>query len=114
MATQYDIQFKQATLAQWEISKYVPLAGEPLYAWDVKKYKIGDGVNVWSALPGPYMTLEDVIDYINANGVPTIDGRIGDLADLTTETQDSVVGAINEVNFGDVDLLSLYNNAKAG
>ena len=42
------------------------------------------------------------------------DPRVGDIDNLTTEDKSSIVGAINELNYEDVSLALLYNNAKAG
>lgn len=109
-----DFQFMRATSAQWAVSNYVALEGEPLYAWDTGHFKIGDGESKWSELPGPYLTYDDMVDYIQNTGIPTIDARIGNMADLTTAEKDTVVGAINELDGDGIDYSSLYNNAKAG
>lgn len=42
------------------------------------------------------------------------DARIGDLANLTTEAKNTVVAAINELNYEDISLVLFYENAKAG
>lgn len=109
-----DFQFMRATSAQWAVSNYIPLQGEPLYAWDTKQFKMGDGEHKWSDLPGPYMTYEDVVAYVQSNGIPSVDSRIGDMGTLTTEHNTTVVGAINELDGDGIDYVSLYNNAKAG
>lgn len=44
------LQLRSDTLANWEASTVVLLAGEFAYATDVKKFKIGDGVSTWSQL----------------------------------------------------------------
>jgi hypothetical protein len=39
------------TAAEWAASTEVPLDGEPCWSTDTHVLKIGDGVNLWAALP---------------------------------------------------------------
>lgn len=45
------IQWRRGTAAQWTSVNPTLLAGEPGYETDTLKYKIGDGVTVWTSLP---------------------------------------------------------------
>lgn len=45
------IQFRRGTAAQWTSAETVLSIGEPGYESDTGKFKIGDGVTAWPALP---------------------------------------------------------------
>lgn len=45
---------RRGTEAQWDLSTYVPGAGELCVATDSGLIKVGDGVNVWTELPNPF------------------------------------------------------------
>ena len=44
------IKVRVGTAAEWAASPTIPALGEPCYATDTGMLKIGDGVNVWSAI----------------------------------------------------------------
>ena len=44
-------QFRRATSAEWESVNPILREGEPAYATDIKRHKIGDGVTSWNDLP---------------------------------------------------------------
>lgn len=52
-------QFRRATSSEWENVNPVLRLGEPAYATDLKKHKIGDGVTAWNNLP--YQEGEDYV-----------------------------------------------------
>lgn len=45
------IQFKRGTTARWTELNLILEAGEPGFAIDVNKFKIGDGKTPWNELP---------------------------------------------------------------
>ena len=45
------IQMRRGTAAEWTTQNPVLASGEPGYESDTKKFKLGDGVSSWSALP---------------------------------------------------------------
>lgn len=53
------LKLKRKTQAQWESSTVIPLEGEPCMATDTFQFKIGDGVNVWTALPLAWCRVDD-------------------------------------------------------
>lgn len=52
-------KFRRKTQAQWDASTEVPLEGEPCFAYDTYRFKIGDGVKMWSSLPYAITSVDD-------------------------------------------------------
>lgn len=87
------LQLRSDTLANWEASTVVLLAGEFAYATDVKKFKIGDGKSTWSELE--YVSADwDSIKPVN--GIPATDLAAAvqsslELADTALQAADVVI-----------------------
>ena len=111
--TLYAIQVKRGKAADWTATTYRLRSGEFGYEEDTGKFKLGNGIDSWSALPY-YIDEDGVAELIAASGGSGSDPRIGTMTDLTTVEQTTVVGAINEINTPLVALDLLYENAKAG
>lgn len=111
-----DFRFQRGSSARWTELNLVLGAGEPGVEVDTGLFKIGNGHSTWNELEyfltEPYIT--GIVEVIIAEtGGILVDPRVGDLGELTTAAQNTIVAAINEVN-DDVSLLLLYDNAKAG
>lgn len=116
MANKYEFRFQRGASDRWAAQNPVLGAGEPGVEIDTGLFKMGDGSTEWNDLDyfltEPYVA--GIVEVIIADsGGLTGDPRIGDMAELSTADQNTIVGAINEVN-DDVSLLLLYDNAKAG
>ena len=79
------IKLKRATAARWaELGdRYVLALGEPGYAYDIQKMKIGDGVSVWNDLQwigegNSTIAFVDTRSELPAIGDPKILYRISD------------------------------------
>jgi hypothetical protein len=110
------IQVRRGPAVNWVIKNPILASGELGYETDTGKFKIGNGLDSWSARP--YFVDEDVTASLIAAaiaGLPSSpDARIGNMPDLTTTNKSTVVEAINEVNTPPINLTVLYANAKAG
>lgn len=102
--------------ATWAKKNPVLLESEIGHEIDTNKFKFGDGVTSYNDLPYfvDEVAIQALIDATIAETPPGADSRVGDLGDLTTTEQSTIVGAINEVNTPLVPLTVLYENAKAG
>lgn len=117
MSKFYDFQWQRGSSGRWVELNPILLAGEPGVEEDTGRFKIGDGHTAWTDLP--YFLNEEYVaalidEMIQASGGLSGDPRIGDLSDLTTESQELIVSAINEINMDGVEFTLLYDNAKAG
>lgn len=99
--TIYDFQLQRGTAARWTQLNPVLKSGEPGVELDTGLFKIGDGSTEWNDLEyyltEPYITGLIEVAIAESGGLSS-DPRIGDLGDLTTDAQDLVVDAINEVD----------------
>lgn len=113
----FNIRIRRGTSSEWANKNPVLGSGEPGLETDTGRFKIGTGINSWSSLPY-YITEEQILEQIEtaveaffeANG--DTGSKIGNLADLTTNEKETIVGAINEVNTPSPILVSLYTDAK--
>lgn len=78
------IQLRRATEKEWIEVNPILRVGEPALSTDVYKLKIGNGQNHWSELK-----------YLNAGGVTSINGQIGDVT--ITEGLEPLIGTTNTV-----------------
>ena len=113
----FEIRFQRGSTSRWEQLNPVLGAGEPGLAVDTGLLKIGDGVTPWNDLEA-YLTapyVEGIVEVLLAeSGGLSSDPRVGDLSLLTTNADDTIVSAVNEVNMDGVEFDLLYENAKAG
>jgi hypothetical protein len=110
-----DYRLRRGTTARWVDKNPLLDQGEIGFETDTGKFKIGDGVHRWIDLP--YFLNEEQIQTLIAaggGGSGGPDARIGDMSQLSTTNQNTVVEAINEVNVPSIPLDLLYTNAKAG
>lgn len=103
-----EFRYLRGTAARWAEVNPILDDGEPGYETDTRRGKVGDGFTRWNDLD------YTVGDPSPAGGGGSSDPRVGDLSELTTEAKETVVDAINELNYEDVSLLLFYENAKAG
>lgn len=113
--TSYRFKLTRGLSDRWTLKNPILAEGEPGYEIDTGRFKMGDGFTPWNGLP--YFIDEDrVLAMILENasgGSGGTDPRIGDLSELTTSNQSSIVAAINEINNPPVPYTLLYQNAKA-
>lgn len=65
------IKFKRGTESRWAELNPILQNGEPGYAYDSYKFKIGDGITPWKELP--YMDGKtEIMNFINASSFPEI------------------------------------------
>jgi hypothetical protein len=116
--TVYEIPQQNLRGTAERLSKVNPVLrkSQLCHEYDTNKFKMGDGVTSYNDLP--YFIDEEAISTLIETTLalypPGSDPRIGDIATLTTESKETVVDAINELNMPDVSLVLIYNNAKAG
>jgi len=101
MTPTYEFRFQRGSANRWTEVNPILGAGEPGVEIDTGLFKIGDGYTAWVDLDyyltEPYVSgLVEVI--VAESGGLSADPRVGDLGDLTTDAQDLIVSAINEVN----------------
>jgi hypothetical protein len=101
MAPVYEFRFQRGSANRWTEVDPVLGEGEPGVEVDTGLFKIGDGHTPWSDLEyfltEPYVT--GIVEVIIAEtGGILVDPRIGDMGELTTVAQETIVAAINEVN----------------
>lgn len=111
-----EFRFQRGSANRW--TQLNPILGpaEPGVELDTGNFKMGDGNTAWNDLDYHLNEtgVRSMIDVaIAQSGGQSSDPRVGDLADLTTQSKTTIVSAINEVN-DDVSLVLLYDNAKAG
>jgi len=97
----YEFRFQRGSKSRWAELDPVLGSGEPGVEVDTGLFKVGDGHTSWNDLE--YFLTESYVSgivevIIAETGGILADPRIGDLADLTTASQDLLVNAINEVN----------------
>lgn len=100
MVAKVEFRFQRGTTERWAANNPVLGEAEPGVEVDTGLFKLGDGHTPWNDLEyfftEPYITgLIEVI--LDASGGLSSDPRVGDLAELTTASQDTIVAAINEV-----------------
>jgi hypothetical protein len=113
----WEFRFQRGSANRWEELNPVLGPGEPGVEVDTGFFKMGDGVTPWNELEH-FLTESSVTGIVEViiaeTGGLSSDPRVGDLGDLTTEADETIVEAINELNMEDVSLVLLYENAKAG
>lgn len=113
----WEFRFKRGTKDRWLELNPVLGPGEPGVEIDTGFYKIGDGHTPYDELQY-FLTEQEVAGLVEQavadTGGLSSDPRVGALSDLTTESKDLIVDAINELNMDGVSLELLYENAKAG
>jgi hypothetical protein len=99
--TKVEFQFQRGSSSRWAELNPLLNGGEPGVEVDTGLFKIGDGVHTWNDLEyfltEPYVAGIVEVIIAETGGILT-DPRIGDLSELTTTAQDTIVAAINEVN----------------
>lgn len=99
----FTFQLRRGTAIQWATKNPILGEGEPGVELDTKTFKIGNGVDPWTALPY-YLSQDSITQYINeqiASLPPIGPDQIEQIADLVTERLDFP------------DLVVLWENAKA-
>ena len=113
----YEFRFQRGSSDRWEALNPILGPGEPGVEVDTGLFKVGDGHSRWNDLE-PFLTepyvAANVEIIIAESGGLSADPRVGDLAELTTESKATIVAAINELNMDGVEFTLLYDNAKAG
>lgn len=97
----HEYQFKRGTAAKWAELNPVLRQGEPGFAYDQNKFKIGDGFTPWNALP-----------YIEgANGLVTVDPHEGfpEVGDPTVIYRDVEGKTLYQYNMATGEYESLNN-----
>jgi hypothetical protein len=59
------IQFRRSTAAEWTAANPILAQGELALELDTTRFKIGDGINPWSALPytsNPLPSIANILD----------------------------------------------------
>jgi hypothetical protein len=116
MSGNVEFRFQRGSANRWEQLNPTLGPAEPGVEVDTGLFKIGDGSTPWMDLEY-YLTesyVSGIVEVILAeSGGLSSDPRVGNLAELSTAAQETIVAAINEVN-DDASLLLLYDNAKAG
>lgn len=107
------IQVRRGTTDQWAEIDPILSSGEQGIDVDLNIIKVGDGISRWSNLPG-FIDRDAIIELVASLGGGSFDPRLGTLTNLTTETKETIVDAINEVNTPSIPYTVLYENAKAG
>jgi hypothetical protein len=100
VANTYEFRFQRGSANRWEELNPTLGAGEPGVELDTGLFKIGNGSSPWDELEyfltEPYVLgLVEVI--LAETGGILVDPRVGDLGELTTTAQETLVEAINEV-----------------
>lgn len=117
MAELYEFRFQRGSSNRWTELDPILGPGEPGVEVDTGLFKIGDGHSVWSNLEY-FLTESHVLSMVEIilaqTGGASADPRVGNLAELTTESIATVVSAVNEVNMSSTEFVLLYDNAKAG
>lgn len=102
------IRLRRGMASEWIAKNPILSSGEVGYETDTGRFKIGDGFTPWNSRP--HYLDEDATSILILAG---LEATVGNLADLTTNDKETVVGAINEVDTPPVPLNLLYENAKA-
>jgi hypothetical protein len=75
----YQIRVRRGTTTQWNLSNPILADGEPGYATDLNKYKIGDGTTAWMDLP---WAIGEAGDSATVNIGTTLTGNPGTAASV--------------------------------
>lgn len=106
------MQQKRGTLANWTAKNPVLKAGELGYVTDKKMFKVGDGTTAFNDLNYLKISLEDVVDLLDANGklktnlLPTL--AIGD-TEIVTNDEARFALTTEKVQKGDVVIVTGTN-----
>lgn len=116
------IQFalNRHTAAEWAARTEIPLAGEPCWSTDTRVLKIGDGTNVWSALPAANAGVTDhaaltslaYADSGHTGFAPTSHNHATPWQVMTTAQRSAIASPSEGMAVWDTDLhqLMVYDN----
>jgi hypothetical protein len=99
----YTFKLRRGTAVQWTAKNPILQDGEPGIESDTKKFKIGDGIHLWSQLPY-YLSQDAMMIYIN-EALATADP-------ISPDQIDVIVDRVAE-QFEIPDLTLVWENAKA-
>ena len=97
------ISFRKGTTAEWAAADPILMDAEPSVDTTVKKFKIGDGVSRWSALP--YVQNMETTNWTNTGlifppHIHTTEDALNYLGDTLTTTSDRVAALETEIDGG--------------
>jgi hypothetical protein len=109
VASTYEFRFQRGSANRWEELNPILGSGEPGVEVDTGLFKIGDGHTAWNDLE--YFLTEQYVSglvevILAETGGILVDPRVGDLGELTTASEATLVAAINEVD-AQVDALEV-------
>lgn len=104
------LQLRTGSATQWAASTRILAVGEPGVETDSGRIKIGDGTNLWSALPWSGAA----IGKSNTNGALTINGADVAVYVLPTATSDHLGGIKSASGTGKVTVDSATGTASVG
>jgi len=97
------ISFRKGTTAEWATSDPILMSAEPCIDISVNKFKIGDGVSRWSALP--YVQNMETTNWTNTGlifppHIHSTEDALNYLGDTLTTTTDRVTALETEIDGG--------------
>lgn len=102
---QFVHKLRSGTAARWAVSNRILLEGEPGVEVDTKRFKIGDGISRYDALP--YYLSEDAISAFIAEAIANIE-----IPPIGSEDLNQIKASVlEEIELP--DLVLLWENAKA-
>lgn len=104
------LQLRTGSATQWAASTRILAVGEPGVETDSGRIKIGDGTNLWSALPWSGAA----IIKSGTNGVLTVNGADVVVYSLPTATSDTLGGIKSSSGTGKVTVDSATGTASVG
>lgn len=84
------LALKSDTASNWASSKLILLKGEFAYETDTKKFKIGNGTDLYSDLEYVNLTIDEIKSLINSNSIQTVSLSTGDSNGQVAITVDGV------------------------